>query len=202
MTRDTRSQYRDQGGFTLVELLIVVLILGVVGTATFQVIRSTSKAEQFTGELRTVMDQGRVSLARMRQELRAARIIHEADSDESAVFFWRDQNQDSISEPDEQICYRTEQISGTRWELLRYVNPSGSCTGSGSLSGGQVIARTLRSVTPSDPPDVFTYSPLLDATDDIVPKAIGIELVLDVDTDGSGPDELPVAATVRLRNVA
>ena len=62
-------------GFSLVELLVTIAILGVVAAATPTVIISTQRAEQFQGEMQTVMDDARISMERVRKELREARRV-------------------------------------------------------------------------------------------------------------------------------
>lgn len=203
---DPRS--RSEGGFTLVELLVVVVLMGVIGAATLSVLVSTSRAETYTDELRTVLDDGRTSLARVRLELRAARLIDEDESGPSAVRFWVDQDQDSIQQPDELVCYRVELVAGEtdRWRLVRYEEPSppaGTCESAAPAATGQVIAQTLRENA------VFTYVPT-DATDPGEPittdglatHTVTVRFVLDVDAGGRGPGQTEVTTTVRLRNVA
>lgn len=194
------SRMRDQSGLSMIELLIVILLLGVVGTAIFGILFTSNRAYTFSSDVREVMDDGRISLERIRRELRAGRRVYTA-SNAAALHFWVDQNQDAIEQPQEQICYVVRSVEADRWELTRWTVDLASCSAA-APAGARTIAATLRSA------DVFTYDcgggtpcpPTDPASNDVV-REVTIGFQLDV-RSASGPDILPVSATVRLRNVA
>lgn len=208
MTRHTvRQRTRDERGVTLIELLVVVSLLSVVLGAIWTVVWSSMRTERFTTEMRVVMDDGRVSLARVRKELRAARQAL-GGSDESNLHFWVDQNQDNVLDGDENIWYCVRPVGGStcvdpssppadeRFELVRFLDADGWPT----PTSAQVIARTLLDH------ETFLYCALpncgpsttVDPTD---ARVVAVNFELDLKDDVRGPDAIDVAATIRLRNV-
>lgn len=196
-----RPRSGEQGGFTLVELLVVLLLLGIVGTITVNVVIRTQRTEQFQSELQQVMDDGRLSLARIRKELRGGRRILDGSTAQH-LYWWNDVNQDGLPQLTEKIHYCVAEIgttdcetasltsdssAGERWALIRWTNAE-------DQSDAVSIARTLTST------DVFSgfEAPVTDTT------TITLTFHLQV-ADGLvdvGPDEIVMTADVRLRNVA
>jgi prepilin-type N-terminal cleavage/methylation domain-containing protein len=188
-------------GFTLVELLVVLLLLGVIGSITTSIVVRTYRTEQYQSELQQVMDDGRVSVARIRRELRGGRRVL-AGSTAQHLYWWNDANQDGLSQESENIHYCVAQLGtttcetasqtsatagGVRWALIRW-------TEAGSQSDATVIARTLTST------DVFSGI----ATPVTETETVTITFLLEVaDVVGvNGAGEIEVTADVRLRNVA
>ncbi|MGH3442634.1 MAG: PilW family protein [Nitriliruptorales bacterium] len=192
---------RTQQGFTLVELLVAMGIASVVGMAILTVTIQTMRTEQFTDQLRTVMDDGRTSLDRVRKELRAARKVYAEETcadpvagclTSSTLHFWVDQDQDGDQDPIEQVTYCIQEVgqdvcvdlaAGKKHELVRWTEAS-------SPSTAQVIARTIVGTTT---PFEFDVSP--EGT-----SVVTVTFVLDTQS-ARGPKELAVGATIRLRNV-
>lgn len=213
-----------QGGFTLVELLVVVMLLSVIGATTTSVIISTMRTEQLQSEMQSVMDDGRISLQRIRKEVRAARRLLPTSCEPSIVdcapstrlHFWVDQNQDAAETPDEIVCYLTESIGTDQYQLVRWtrdkvVDPAVNtdCTPGDRPGGAQVIARTLVPNHDSDgdgtddlsaPFVVFEPDPTADPADPPT-RNIGVLLRLEVQT-GRDFQHFDVESIIRLRNVA
>ncbi|HEX9766995.1 MAG TPA: type II secretion system protein [Nitriliruptorales bacterium] len=216
-------------GFSLTELLVVIVILGIVGGAITGVVVTTQRAEQFQSRLQEVMDDGRVSIARIRKEVRAARRVHDtsctgtaADGSDCAptdrLHFWLDENQDSLVQSDEQICYIVAPVTGStqRFQLLRWTGATdtdddgdGDLTDECALDGGSppsgvaatILAQTLVAPGGGTPlPFVSLQPPPLADPTEPATNTVVIELELDV-PDDRGPGTLEVDATVRLRNV-
>lgn len=194
----TRTQTRD--GFTLVELLVVLVILGIVGTITVTIVVRTYRTEQFQSELQQVMDDGRISVARIRKELRGGRRIL-VGSTPQHLYWWNDANQDGLPQLDEHINYCVAEIGSTtcetasltsdsaggkRWALIRWTDDPTSVP--------TVIARTLTNT------DVFS------GFDSPVPNTETITITFHLEVadvvGASGPGEIVMTADVRLRNVA
>lgn len=201
MRPDTGEQ-----GFTLVELLVTILILGIVMTGITSVVISTLGTEQYQRQLQDVVDDGRVSLQRIRQELRGARRVLDSSSSDR-LHFWVDQNQDALVAPEELICYVVEAISATQWQISRWADAEDATDcAPGAIPTGQtarVVASTLISSNPSDPtqtPTPFTFTPVPGGVNDPPTREVTIDLDLEVES-ARGPESVQVQASIRLRNV-
>jgi hypothetical protein len=165
------------------------------------VIKTTTRGQSFQLEMRTVMDDGRISLMRVRQELREARRVLEVGSTDSSVRFWLDRNQDGVMQDDEVICYAVAEIADTgTYELLRWDGATeeaglDDCSVDPPPAHARSIARTF--VTE----DVFSFEPWPSA-DPQEPRTrlVTIEFLLDARID-RGPQAIQAETTVRLRNV-
>lgn len=207
-----RGYSDDERGFSLVELLVVIGLASLLGTAIMTVLISTIRTERFTDDLRTVMDDGRVSLARVRKELRAARKVLPG-SDSTALHFWVDQDQDNDIDSGENRWYCVRPVGATqcvdatnsggdsRFELVRWTESESAWDGTTlprtPPSSARVIAATLRNHQPllycELPNDTCTQDP-------VESRVVAVEFALDVKGE-RGPEVHHVAATVRLRNV-
>lgn len=196
MTGPTRGA--DERGFSLIELLVVMSLLTMVGGAILSVVVATSRSNMFQDELRTVMDDGRVSLDRIRKELRGGRRVL-AGSDRYHLYWWVDQNQNGLQETSERIHYcvtplgdpdGNDCVSSTpgtpaRYQLVRWSDAD-------DPTDARSIAKTLVD------PEVFSgYAATLAET-----KTVHITFHLDVADSARGPDSITMEASVRLRNVA
>lgn len=190
MIRIWRSR-TDEQGVTLVELLVAIFLTAVVGGTTVAVIQSSTRAERFNHEMRTVMDDARVAQGRIRKELRAARLVMPA-STASHLVMWVDQNQDNTRTDDEIVHFCARPVNTTdncvdpsatgQFALVRWTEASG-------YSAATVAARTLRTA------DVWSYDPAPEET-----RLVTMSFSLDLRTE-TGPQTLGVGSTVRLRNV-
>jgi prepilin-type N-terminal cleavage/methylation domain-containing protein len=189
----------SEQGFTLVELLVTITIMGVIATSITGVVISTFRVEQNQASLQDVVDDGRISLQRIRRELRAARRIHE-DSDAGALRFWVDQDQDQVATADEQHCYLVEPIGPGQWQISGWThatNPS-DCVDGASVPAGatrRVVARTL-----VDPEPFVAYDPVPGGPADPATREVTIQLVLEV-VGARNFGQTTVEGDVRLRNV-
>jgi PKD repeat protein len=80
---------RGEAGFTLVELLTVVLITGIIGAAIVSTVVSVSRAETVALDLTNNLDSARQSVERVRDVIRGSYAICE-DSTEDELRLWRD----------------------------------------------------------------------------------------------------------------
>lgn len=199
-------------GFSLIELLVAILILGVVGGATFTVVLSAQRSQRFTEQVQAATDDARLSVERIRQQLRMARLVTQP-SGPSGVRFWVDENQDGLPDLGEWLCYATRQVEPGRYELVRWndvlaTSPPTNGTDCSNLTppaDAAVLARTLRNL------DVFQYSvtsagftplanPATTITNDPPVRRVDVKLEFDVISD-SGPQVFSTGTKVRLRNV-
>lgn len=191
----------NQDGVTLVELLVVMVLMGIVGTAIMNVVVTTSRTQSEVTNLRVVMDDGRVSIDRIQKELRQARLVYAETTcgpsstatctSSSKLHFWVDSNQDNLQATSEQITYCVREVGGStcvdpdgtrKYALVRWTEASTSAT---------QLAATLVN---GSPPFTFDVSPRETAV---------VEVSLDFDTlNARGPESFNMETKVRLRNVA
>lgn len=182
----------DESGFTLVELLIAMVLMAIVSGATVSVVSATSRANRFGTELRTVMDDGRQSLDRIRKELRGGRRVL-SDSTPYKLHWWVDQNQDGLQQLSEKVNYCVAPLGSTtcvttsqtgKFQLVRWTDDQ-------AVTSAKVIAATLTTT------NVFSgYTSPLTGT-----RAVTVSFQLDVNSS-TGPRVLSMSDLIRLRNVA
>lgn len=190
-------RWRGEDGLTLVEMLIVMVILGIVSAAATTAIVTMFQQDQFTEEIRQVTDEGRVSMDRVRKELRGGRRVLDV-SDAAHLFWWVDQNQNGLQELSERVHYCVHPLAGT------IANPP-TC-----VAPGQTGQFRLIRFTEADTSDVrtvastLTNSDVFSGYDATVTDTATVDITfrLQVQNDDRGPDELVLEGSVRLRNVA
>jgi MSHA biogenesis protein MshO len=72
MARSNKHQKSDQSGFTLIELVIVILLMSIVSLAGVEVIRQSSEAYLKMSNRQVIGNAARLSVERLSRELRAA----------------------------------------------------------------------------------------------------------------------------------
>jgi len=85
--RATTSRRDGQSGFTLVELLVTMLVMGVVATAVMAVAMRTFTTTATITNRRDVLADGRTALDRLSKELRQGESIDQTVSDASTISF-------------------------------------------------------------------------------------------------------------------
>jgi prepilin-type N-terminal cleavage/methylation domain-containing protein len=205
-----------EGGFSLVELLVVISIMGVIAAGATSVVLATQRSEQYQRELQTVMDDARISMERIRKELRQARRVLPDSCEDPAtsctparqLHFWVDHDQDNVQDAAEMICYVTQETTAGsgQYRLYRYTGVTGSCRAGSdptsiaspsTVSGGQVLAETLVDDAP------FTRMEPDPSAAVVEDETNNIEITLELEViGGRGPGSLTFQDRVRLRNVA
>jgi prepilin-type N-terminal cleavage/methylation domain-containing protein len=71
---------RGQNGYTLIEIIMVIVILGVIGGFTFQMVGAGVQAFKKSSARKDLSDQGRLALERMVRELRDGKEITDCSS--------------------------------------------------------------------------------------------------------------------------
>jgi type II secretory pathway pseudopilin PulG len=198
-----------EAGFTIVELLVAMIVTGVVMGGLMSVVLNTMRNEQHQRELQDVVDDGRLSITRIRQEVRGARRVFPSSAGDR-LHFWVDQDQNSLDDdPAELVCYVVEPVgdTGTQWQISRWTHAlAASDCAPGALPAGRmrrVVATTLVSPDPSAPsvpPRPFSYDPLPRGVADPPTRQVSVHLDLEVVAE-RGPDRVLVEGTIRLRNV-
>lgn len=197
---------REEGA-TLVEMLVVMVILAVVSGAVFTVTLSAQRSQRFNAAVQEATNDARLSVERIRQQLRSARLVTSPSSGRGARF-WVDSDQDGLQDAGEVLCYYARSITGepNRYELVRWTDTAASCATSFTApADAAVLARTLRNI------DIFQYStatagftplanPPAGISNDPAVRRVNVRLDFDVDTS-TGPSVFSVTSKVRLRNV-
>jgi prepilin-type N-terminal cleavage/methylation domain-containing protein len=80
-----KTAVRGQKGYTLIEIVMVIVILGVIGAFTFQFVAHGVQAFKKSSARKDLYDQGRLALERMVRELRDTKEV--TDSSGSSVTF-------------------------------------------------------------------------------------------------------------------
>jgi len=74
------SKCLNNKGYTLIEIVIVIVILGVIGAFTFQMVAAGVQAFKKSSARKDLLDQGRLALERMVRELRDGKEITDCSS--------------------------------------------------------------------------------------------------------------------------
>lgn len=195
-----QTSFSEEDGMTLIELLVVMVLLGVVGTTIMTMVQSTHTTARYSNEMRTVMDDGRNSLDRIRKDLRTTRLVY-PDSTASRLELWVDDDQDNVEDNEELITFCVRPVgggdcqdpgeTGGKYELVKWSQAQSAMTQ--PPADAQVVAKTLTATS------VWNYDQPAETREDS--RIVTIRLLLDMKAD-RGPDVLELAATVRLRNVA
>lgn len=119
----------EEAGFTVVELLVAMLVGGVLLSAIAAVTVAMLRTGGFVTTTGENLDDARISVERMRQDLRGARRIQGtgpagATTDADQLAFWTDRDQDRVADAAEQIVYQLRTVDGVG-RLERY---SGAAT--------------------------------------------------------------------------
>lgn len=178
----TASSEGRQAGYSLIELLVVMLILGVVGAAITTTTVSAFRTRTYQQQMADAQFEARLVFERVRQEVRAARRVESGTPD--TVTFWLDEDFDGLQQPAELVTYQVVSTGEPgRFEVVRFDD-------AGGFANATVLASVLRNNQP------FTYTLAPPDT-----RAVTMDFTYDVNTV-NGPQALDVSATVRLRNVS
>jgi type II secretory pathway pseudopilin PulG len=104
VTRQLVNRRGRQGGFTLVELLVIVLILGLIGAAALATFSSGSEAlGRVDDDIRGQQDL-KIVTEELTRDVRAGRGVYET-SDASSLSIWIDEDADYITDATEIIIW-------------------------------------------------------------------------------------------------
>jgi len=92
-----RFKSLNNHGYTLIEIIIVIVILGIIGGISFQVVAYGVEAFKKSSDRKELYDQGRLALERMTREIRDAKELVEC-SDTSITFNKQHPSLDSVEE--------------------------------------------------------------------------------------------------------
>jgi prepilin-type N-terminal cleavage/methylation domain-containing protein len=108
------ARSRDgQAGFTLVELLVVVVLMGIIGAAITNVVVTTLQTSRTNSDVRAKLDQTRLAVERVREEIRGADEVC-THSDGTEVAIWTDMNRDGLYQAGEVTRFLVADVSGQR----------------------------------------------------------------------------------------
>jgi prepilin-type N-terminal cleavage/methylation domain-containing protein len=113
-----RFKSLNSHGYTLIEIIIVIVILGIIGGISFQFVGYGVEAFKKSSARKELYDQGRLALERMVRELRDAK---EVEGSSSSSITFKKAHPDQAADYIEEIKF---QLNGTNLE--RVGNPSGT----------------------------------------------------------------------------
>jgi prepilin-type N-terminal cleavage/methylation domain-containing protein len=115
---DRRSKYLNNHGYTLIEIIIVIVILGIIGAFTFQMVAAGVQAFKKSSARKDLYDQGRLAMERMVRELRDTK---EVSASSSSSITFKKAHPSQAADNIEQIKY---ELVGT--DLKRVGDPLGT----------------------------------------------------------------------------
>ncbi|MCG6916825.1 MAG: prepilin-type N-terminal cleavage/methylation domain-containing protein [Deltaproteobacteria bacterium] len=115
-----RSKSLNNHGYTLVEIVIVIVILGIIGAFTFQMVAAGVQAFRKSSARKELSDQGRLALERMAREIRDAYQIQATQSTADEFTFKRKHPGESADNIEEIKFW----LDGT--DLKRVGDPNGT----------------------------------------------------------------------------
>jgi type II secretory pathway pseudopilin PulG len=174
------NRLRADDGTSLVELLITIMVAGIIGAALVTSVVTVNRTERTMQAVRDNVDEARISLDRLRIELRGARRVFH-DPDGTHLQFWLDRNGDEQIQVEEIVHFALVEPGDGTARLERWT--------ADTPGQRQVIAWNLVPNTP------FTY-------DQPSPRTRLVDVELVVDAGGNrGAEPKTVHTQVRLRNV-
>lgn len=147
-------------GFTVVELLIVILLLGIVGAVTTTGLVQSTRSSQRAQDRIHAFNELQIGLERATRELRAADPVLTAADDDVTVQIYRDGQ-----------CFR-HRIHVDAGELR--TGSSATCGSSTTISTSSVV----RDVQNPDTMPVFRYVTRRGATTTVIAEMAAIEITL------------------------
>jgi prepilin-type N-terminal cleavage/methylation domain-containing protein len=124
-----RVTHGTEEGMTLVELLVVMLILGVVGSVTSAAVLVTHKEQRYTSDESQGLSDVRTVVERLGRDIRQARSI-DAGATSSKLVLWIDYNsdyvRDPVNQPDEIVTWQLQTQGGgsAQFNVLRQTTPT------------------------------------------------------------------------------
>lgn len=181
-----RRRLQDEGGFTLVELMVTMLLVGIIGSATLAVTTSALRSQRFAIGQRVAMDDSRTAVDRMLKEVRGARRVYD-DSTGTRLHVWVDADVDNVQDTSEQVVYEIVPSGGSA-RLQRST--------AADAAGGIPPRTVVFNVDPTSPG--FAYTPVPSPTTPT--RLVAIELRT-AQTGAADAPTVSVSTNVRLRNV-
>ncbi len=125
----------DQKGFTLIEIVMVMVLLSIVGVISVQVISSAVDTFVISRDRKELYDQGRLALERMTREIRVANSVSYPAAGNSGTYidFTKEAYGFSSGSPSDTSTTMTFQVNGTDLERV------------GDVSGTTVLASDVSS---------------------------------------------------------
>ena len=143
-----RRLHEDEGGYSLIEILVALVVFGAISIGFYQVLLSGVRGSETSGTVAEISQEARVGLNRMIRDLREADSLDAASA--TSFTIWVDYDGDTVRDytSNEQLRYTFSEVGGTI--TLDALDASGNV-----LSTAVLMANVTKDAATTD---VFSYS--------------------------------------------
>lgn len=201
MTLIKLAPVHREAGTTLVEMLVVMIVLGVVGSVTTAALLSSHKQQRLVDDESQGLADVRVVVERLGRDIREARSI-DAGATQSKLVLWIDYNsdyvKDPVNQPAEIVTWQlAAQTTGTRYNVLRQTTPGDVRTEARTLVSNLSFKYASSPITATS--TTYPATTGLSPSDASAVTNVSVDLQYDA-IDGAGSSRITTFSE-RLRNV-
>jgi prepilin-type N-terminal cleavage/methylation domain-containing protein len=197
--RALRASQEEESGFSLVELLVAMVLLGILGSVVAVAVSMSHRQLRVTDDEATGLSDTRVVVERLGRDIRGSRGV-DAGATDSSLVLWIDNNSDYVRNPTAQA----DEI--VTWSLVSQGSGSTRYNALRSTAGGTAVvqARTLVSDISfcyQSEPDAACFATPLSAADAELTTLVKVTLQYDSTVEGA-TESRTTTFSERIRNVS